>query len=98
MEPTQRIRIVLAIAAALLCGTLTRAQDANSSWLLGAPQVSGRQILDLSAARIDPTRLQSLRMSQCATETDPTQTSTSSTTTTILPAEHRFWDTTNDLL
>ncbi|HUE42932.1 MAG TPA: hypothetical protein VMP12_05175 [Candidatus Sulfotelmatobacter sp.] len=98
MEPTQHIRIALAMAAALFCGGLTRAQDANSSWLLRSPQGSSRRILDLSAARIDPTRLQSSTSSPSPTGTDPTQTSTSSTTTTILPAEHRFWDTTNDLL
>jgi uncharacterized protein YfiM (DUF2279 family) len=107
MKPNQQIRIALAIVAALLWTGLTRAQDANSSWLLRAPQISGRRILDLSAARIARTRFQSSTSSQSPSGSDAMQGSHSSTPAsensfptpkTAVSGEHRFWDTTNDLL
>jgi hypothetical protein len=107
MNLIQPIRIALAIIAALPCAGLTRAQDSNSSWLLRSPQISSRRILDLSAARIDRTRSRSSTSSQTASDSHTAQSSNSSTAesrnpsatpTTVLPTEHRFWDTTNDLL
>lgn len=104
MKFTLSVRIVLASAVALVCGGLTLAQDANSSWLLRSPQLSSQQILDLSAARIDSGRAQSGTSSQT-----PGTTDTSARYTTPLPprpatdsgihsGEHHFWDATNDLL
>jgi hypothetical protein len=105
MAPIRYIRIALAVAAALLCGGLTRAQDANASWLLRAPQASSSSpMLDLSAARIDAsmgvTQLQSSTNSQSPGGSDTAQTTTSASSmpSPNLPAEHRFWDATNDLL
>jgi hypothetical protein len=107
MAPTQQIRIALAIAATLLCGGLTRAQEANVSWLLRAPQVSIPQTLDLSAARVGRTRLQSSTSSQSPSTADPGANARPSSTLAPKPATtgidarsdaHRFWDTTNDLL
>jgi hypothetical protein len=104
MRLTGLFRIALAIVAALVCGGLMRAQDASASWLLRAPQaLSSVRILDLSAARIDArmdaTPPQSSTSSQSREGSAATQTAASAAP---LPpsfaAEHRFWDTTNDLL
>jgi hypothetical protein len=102
MNSTQLFRIALAIGAALYCAGFARAQDANSSWLLRAPQITSRQSLDLSAARID---LQSSQSQQTANPSSPNDTASHSPATADRnsasydqPAEHRFWDTTNDLL
>jgi len=107
MKLTGLFRIVLASVAALVCGGLMRAQDASASWLLRVPQaLSSARILDLPAARMDAldarngaTRLQSSTSSQSRSGSDATQTATSATPPPpISPTEHRFWDTTNDLL
>ena len=102
----------MAIAAPLLCGGVTRAQDANSSWLLVPPQVSSRRILDLSVAHIDGIQPRSPDL-QSSKGSDAGQNSNPSTRPTpkppmVVPDEtqccgstapvHRFWDTTNDLL
>jgi hypothetical protein len=113
MNLTGLFRIALAITAALVCGGVMRAQDANSSWLLRAPlALSSSRILDLSAARSDrpggdtDVRRQSSTSLQSPSGSDPAKSSDSSTSPspkyspvdTSLPGEHRFWDTTNDLL
>jgi hypothetical protein len=104
MTLTGLFRIVLASVAALVCGGLMRAQDAGASWLLRAPQaLSSARILDLSATRMDgrngATRPQSSTSSQLRSGRDATQTATSAAPPPpISPTEHRFWDTTNDLL
>jgi hypothetical protein len=106
MNPSQLFRIALAIASALVCGGLTQAQGANSSWLLRAPQLSSRQVLDVSATRNNPTRPQSSTSSQLPRGTDSAKSCDPSTSPSPkyvpvdanFPHEHRFWDTTNDLL
>jgi hypothetical protein len=107
MTLTGLFRIVLASVAMLVCGGLMRAQDASASWLLRAPQAqSSVRIPDLSAARMDAldarigaTRPQSSTSSQSRSGSDATQTATSAASPPpISPTEHRFWDTTNDLL
>jgi hypothetical protein len=108
MKPTQFFRIALAITAALFFGGVTRAQDANSSWLLRAPQISKRSILDLSSANVDVTRVQSPSSSSqtqsgsdSAADARPAPTLAPKPATTAVyrrSDEHRFWDTTNDLL
>jgi hypothetical protein len=87
-------RVALAIVAALICGGSTRAQSTGGSWLLSSPQaLSSARRLDLSAGRIDPARLASA--SRPAAQD---ATGTASAQSPISPTEHRFWDTTNDLL
>jgi hypothetical protein len=94
------VRVALAIVAALVCGGLARGQDRNAEWLLHSPQaVSSSRNLDLAAARVDLMRLQSATSSKSSGGSSAApQTATMSTRTPISPAEHRFWDTTNDLL
>jgi hypothetical protein len=90
------IQIAFAIAAALLCGGLTRAQDANSSWLLHAPQIFAQRNLNLSAARTDAAYPQSPSAGDsAAARPAPTLGPKPAATRSD---EHRFWDTTNDLL
>jgi hypothetical protein len=98
-------RVALAIVAALVWGGAVRAQDADASWLLRAPQgLTSARSLDLSTARIDArmdgTRTQSSTSSQSlggSTAAAKTATSAASVAPSVA-AEHRFWDTTNDLL
>ena len=103
MKFTRLLRIALAITAALLGGGLIRAQDANSSWLLQAPSIISKRNLDLSAPRIDRKQFQSPPSgSQTPNPNDSASRipSTPDRNSVIYdePAEHRFWDTTNDLL
>jgi hypothetical protein len=112
MKLTNLSRIALAIAAALVCGGVTQAQDVKSSWLLRAPEVSSLRVLDRSAVRIDRAQRQ-LSDPQAPGGSDTAQGSNSSSNPTprppmVVPAGapccesrepvHRFWDTTNDLL
>jgi hypothetical protein len=102
-------RIALTIAAGLFYGGLARAQDASSSWLLSAHQLSATNSSSLSSANLDFTR------SQSPTSTSPSLNSDSGVAAhraqTPAPApeptttanysrsdEHRFWDATNDWL
>lgn len=88
------VRVALAIVAAFVCGGVASAQVAGGSWLLSSPQaLSSARSLDLSAARIDPARLASANRAAAQDATE-----TMSARTPISPTEHRFWDTTNDLL
>ncbi len=109
MNLTGLFRIAVAIAAALACGGVMRAQDANSSWLLRAPlALSSSRILDLSAARSDRAGVDTDARRQSSTSSQSPSGSGSDSSTspspkyspvdTSLPGEHRFWDTTNDLL
>jgi hypothetical protein len=105
MKASQPIRIALAIASVLLYSGSTRAQDANSSWLLSAPQASTRQVLDLSAGRFNPTQSPASSQTQSpgdvaprAASAPPLAPKSSSSNIDLRPSEHRFWDTTNDLL
>lgn len=107
MKLTQQIRIALAITAVLLCVGMTQAQEATSSWLLRTPRMSSRQVLDISAARIDLTLAQSQLTSQTpsltdsAAETRPATALSSKSAPTnseARPDVHRFWDATNDWL
>jgi hypothetical protein len=105
MKVSQPIRIALAIASVLLCSGLTRAQDANVSWLLHAQQASTRRVLDLSAARIDltqsPSSSQTPSAGDASTHTAPAPTLAPKSATSRADFgsdEHRFWDLTNDLL
>jgi hypothetical protein len=112
MKLTKLFRIAPAITATLVCGGLSRAQDTNSSWLLRAPlALSSSRILDLSAARPDradarmgsrplaSTDSQSPGGSDSAKSSDPSAASRSARPVDAsLGGEHRFWDTTNDLL
>ena len=108
MNATHLFRIAFAITAALVCGTLTQAQDANSSWLLSAPQISARNISNFSAGRVDFTQVPSSSSSPQSPNTagsgDDTRAAQAPTPN---PApisdysgsgEHRFWDATNDWL
>jgi hypothetical protein len=100
MTSTQGIRIAFAIALTLFLGGLARAQNSTDSWLLQPPQASTRQGLDLSPVRIDSVGI-ALRAASRPTSPDAfhaTQASSSPAATPIAPTEHRFWDTTNDLL
>jgi hypothetical protein len=107
MALTQYIRIASAIAATLLCCGLMRGQDASASWLLRVPQLPSRQVLDLSVARMDRKPSQSSPASQTPATNDPGADARTRPITAPKPAatrgqlrsdEHRFWDTTNDLL
>jgi hypothetical protein len=104
MKLVNHFRIALAIAAALVCGGLTRAQDTNSSWLLSAPQISARNILNFSLTHVDLTRIQS---PSPTSQTPATGNAGNATQSAPKPAttesysrsdEHRFWDATNDWL
>ena len=103
MKLTLIIRTALAIAAVLVCGGFTRAQDASSSWLLRAPQISVQRNLDLSAARSDFAQAsRKLRRNRRA-QTDAASAARPAPSLAPGPPaptsnEHRFWDTTNDLL
>jgi hypothetical protein len=103
MKLTTAFRIALAITAVAVYGGLTRAQDARASWLLRSPQISARQNLDISAARNDFAHPQA--------QSTPPSSSGDNAGVSARPApalapkpattsrnEHRFWDTTNDLL
>ncbi len=107
MKLIRQIRIALAIAAVLLCGRLTRAQDASASWLLHPPKLVARQNLDLDLASANRTPTQSPSSSQ----TPRTDNSAAGTQPSNVPLpnrlatradlrsdEHRFWDATNDWL
>lgn len=104
MKLTPAFRIALAIAAVLVCGGLTRAQDANSSWLLRSPQISAQRNLDLSATQSDFTHARSQTASQAPHSTDSASAvarpapALAPKPATTRGEEHRFWDTTNDLL
>src|ERR1700733_11737848 len=110
MNSTQLIPIALAIAAALACGAFTRAQDANSSWLLSAPQLSTRYRSSFSASHLDFTPLQSPASTSPSPNSvgsgaaaHPAQTPApasepTSTANYSRSDEHRFWDATNDWL
>src|ERR1700684_813686 len=108
MNATHLFRIALAITAALVCGTLTPAQDANSSWLLRAPQISARNISNFFAGRVDFTQVPSSSSNpQSPNTTASGDDSRAAQTPTPNPApisdysgsgEHRFWDATNDWL
>ena len=103
MKLIQQTRVALAITVLLLCAGIAEAQDAASSWLLRSPQDSSRRVLDLSAARVDLKRAQSPPVDS---QTSPANNSAARIPPTQdrhsvargEPAEHRFWDTTNDLL
>ena len=100
MKLIQKIRVALAITVLLLCAGIAGAQDAASSWLLRSPQVSSRRVLDFSAARVD--------LKQAQAPPADSQRSTANNSAARIPStqdrhsvargEHRFWDTTNDLL
>jgi hypothetical protein len=104
MKPTFLFRMVLAIASTLVCAGLTRAQDANSSWLLSAPQISARNILNFSVSPVDLTQVQSPSSSSQTPATgnanDGSRPAPRPTTTESYSRsdEHRFWDATNDWL
>jgi hypothetical protein len=108
MNSTSLFRIALAIGTALLCAGFTRAQDANSSWLLRAPEISSLNSSSLSSTRVDLKRPQSSSSSsQSQTNTDSGDGAPSAQTPAPKPAltgsfsrsdEHRFWDATNDWL
>jgi hypothetical protein len=108
MKPTQFFRIALAITAALVYGGSMRAQDASSSWLLHAPRISSRNALILATTNVDLSRIQSpSSSSQTPSGSDsgadarpaPTLAPKLATTAGYRRSdEHRFWDTTNDLL
>jgi hypothetical protein len=103
MAFTRHIRIALAIAAIILFGSLTRAQDANASWLSRSPQVSVRRNLDLSAAPNDFVHTQSQSTSPSSSSDDTRVSARPVPSLAPKPAttssnEHRFWDATNDLL
>ena len=114
MNSTQLHRIALAIAAVLICGGLTRAQDANSTWLLRAPQISSRNFSKFSDGDVYLAQaLSPSPSSQAPSGSDTGQSSNSSTNPTpkpplVVPAGaqccgshepvHRFWDATNDWL
>ena len=107
MKLTRIFWIALAIAAVLVCGGLTRAQDANSSWLLRAPQISVRRNLELSPAGSDLANSRASSRLQSPANTDstspsarpaPTLAPRPTTGNDSRPDGHRFWDTTNDLL
>ncbi len=108
MNSTYLCRIALVIAAALICGGLTRAQNVNSSWLLHAPQPSIVKSLNPSTARISAAETQS----PSPTSQAPSATGSGDavhpvsapapaaavTVSDLRPGEHRFWDATNDWL
>src|ERR1700759_5563626 len=107
MKLTRIFWIALAIAAVLVCGGLTRAQDANSSWLLRAPQIFVRRNLELSPAGSDLANSRASSRLQSPANTDSTSSSARPAPTLAprpttgndsRPDGHRFWDTTNDLL
>jgi hypothetical protein len=103
MPSIQQIRIASAIAAALFCGGLTRAQDANSSWLSRSPLISSGRNLDTSAAssNFSPARSQAASQSPGTTDAASAARPTPSlapNAPAVSSNEHRFWDTTNDLL
>jgi hypothetical protein len=108
MNSTQLFRVALAIAAALACGAFTRAQDANPSWLLSAPQLSTRNGSTFSASHLDFTPLQSPASASPSPNSagsgvaiHPAQTPAPEPTITASYSrsdEHRFWDATNDWL
>jgi hypothetical protein len=105
MKLTLIIRTALAIAAVLVCGGFTRAQDASSSWLLRAPQISVQRNLDLSAARSDFAQPQQPLQTSSQSTSANDAASAARPTSSLAPEppaptsnEHRFWDTTNDLL
>ncbi len=99
MKMTRVFRIALAITAVQVCGGLARAQDANSSSLLRSAPISAERNLDLSGARSDleqsPHQVPS--GSDSAGSARPSSALAPKPTTTRI-GEHRFWDTTNDLL
>jgi hypothetical protein len=103
MTFTRHIRVASGIAAVLFCGGLARAQDVNSPWLLGSRQISAQRNLDLSTTRTDFARRQPQLTSAspsgdgAAVSTRPAPTLAPKPATTS-SGEHRFWDTTNDLL
>src|ERR1700743_3766408 len=102
------IRMAVAIAVALACGGLLRAQDANSAWLLRGPQISSAHFFDISSTRVDLARLQSQPSnSQTPASSDNGADTRPAPTLAPRPATsrshggsdaHRFWDTTNVLL
>jgi hypothetical protein len=108
MNSTQLIRIALAITAALGCGGFTRAQDANSLWLLSAPQLSTRNGSSLPTSHVDLTRLQSPTSTSSSPNSGDSGASAhpaqsrvpvpSTTANYSRSDEHRFWDATNDWL
>jgi hypothetical protein len=108
MNATHLFRIAFAITAALVCGTLMQAQDANSSWLLSAPQISARNILNFSGGRVDFTQVPSSSSSPQSPNTAGSSDDTRAAqapTPNLAPisdysrsGEHRFWDATNDWL
>src|SRR5579862_3877980 len=96
MKLTQLFRVVSATAAVFVCGVIAHAQDVNSSWLLRAPQLTSMQSLNLSAARIDFTQSQPAQTpnpNDSASSIPPTDRNSAIHDE---PAEHRFWDATND--
>jgi hypothetical protein len=108
MKLTELIRIAVAIAAALICGGLAQAQDVNSAWLLGGAQISRAHFLNASSAHVELAPLQSASSSsQTPASSDNGANARPTPTLAPRPAtnssrsgsdEHRFWDTTNDLL
>ena len=108
MKLPQLFRIASAIAAALVCGSMMQAQDVKTSWLLSAPQISSRNVLNLSRANVDLKRVQSpSSSSQTPSTSDNGAIARPAPSLAPKPAmtgnsgrsdEHRFWDTTNDLL
>jgi hypothetical protein len=107
MKLTLVIRTALAIAVALVCGSLMPAQEAGSSFLLRSPQLSARRNLNLSAARSDFAKTQPQTSLQTPSATDSASAGNRPAPTLApKPAsgiysrsdEHRFWDATNDLL
>ena len=99
MKLTTLFRLASATTAMFVCCGIAHAQDVSSSWLLRAPQITSSLNLDLSAARFD------LKQSQSSQIPNPNQSASPAPSTPDRnsaiydePGEHRFWDTTNDLL
>ena len=90
MKFIQRVSITLAIVVAFFFATAARAQEASSSWLLRAPRISSERVLDLSAARSHYKQAQAPPPADSQTDRNRVIRNE--------PPEHRFWDTTNDLL
>ena len=108
MKLRQLFRLAATIAVALTLSASSHAQDMKTWWLLRAPQLSSQSVLNLSGANFDIRHVPSTAMSsQSPTSANPGADSRPAPSIDPQPAttggsnhggEHRFWDTTNDLL